>query len=196
MSIEPATPVSQGSPSANSHPDSAVTDWAIRLFAVLRLSVGFVFLWAALDKTFGLGYSSSGEKAWVNGNSPTKGFLSFVDQGPFASVFNDLAGLAVVDILFMVGMFAVGVALIAGVAMNVAAVSGALIMVLMWAAEWPMAQSTNAGEPTGSTNPFMDYHIVYALVLFALVAVHAGRVWGLGRTWEQLPVVKNRKWMH
>ncbi|GAB3243107.1 hypothetical protein [Kineosporia babensis] len=206
MSIEHAAPASKGSSSASGLADTtpgvaemstpAVSSLAAKLFAVLRVSVGFIFLWAALDKTFGLGYSSAAEKAWIEGNSPTKGFLSFIDQGPFASVFNNMAGNAIVDILFMVGMFAVGVAVIAGVAMQVAAVSGSLIMVMMWVAEWPMAQTTGAGEPTGSTNPFMDYHLIYALVLFALVAVSAGKTWGLGNIWEKLPVIKDQKWMH
>ncbi len=206
MSIENAAHVE--SPSSASGLTSAGTEGAVgarntslspaaaKLFAVLRVATGFVFLWAPIDKTFGLGWSTASEKAWVNGNSPTKGFLGSIDQGPFASLFNNMAGNAVVDVLFILGMFAVGVAIIAGVAMKIAAVSGSIIMAMMWLAEWPLAQTTASGEPTGSTNPFMDYHITYALVLFALVAVAAGKTWGLGNVWEKLPVVKNQKWMH
>jgi thiosulfate dehydrogenase [quinone] large subunit len=36
----------------------------------------------------------------------------------------------------------------------------------------------------------MDDHIVYALVLTALAIYGAGRTWGLGRTWENLPIVQ------
>jgi len=207
MSIEHAAPVSQGSSSASGLNNTFATPGAAeastttnalsaRLFAVLRVATGFIFLWAALDKIFGWHYSTAGEKSWLNGNSPTKGFLSSIDQGPFASLFNDLAGRTVIDILFVAGLFAVGVAVIAGVALRIAAVSGALLMVMMWAAEWPLAQMTNAGEATGSTNPLVDYHIIYALVLFVLVAVSAGRTWGLGPVWEKLPVVRDHKWMH
>lgn len=42
----------------------------------LRLAIGFEFLWAFLDKTFGLGYTTSTKHAWIHGGSPTKGFLS------------------------------------------------------------------------------------------------------------------------
>ena len=42
--------------------------------AVLRVSMGFVFLWAFLDKAFGLHYSTPSSKAWIHGGSPTKGF--------------------------------------------------------------------------------------------------------------------------
>ncbi len=206
MSIEHAAPSSKGSSSAGGpaiHGNQAaetttpaVTSLAARLFAVLRVSVGFVFLWAPLDKTFGWGYSTGSEKAWINGGSPTKGFLGSIDQGPFASMFNNMAGNTLVDILFIFGMIAVGVALIAGVAMNLAAVGASIIMLMMWLAEWPLAQATNAGEPTGSTNPFMDYHLIYALVTVVLVFVAAGKTWGLGQVWEKLPVVRNQKWLH
>ncbi len=33
------------------------------VLAVLRLAMGFIFLWAFLDKTFGLGYSTPPERA-------------------------------------------------------------------------------------------------------------------------------------
>lgn len=39
-------------------------------------------LWAFLDKTFGLGYSTRVAKAWVNGGSPTKGFPRGGGQEP------------------------------------------------------------------------------------------------------------------
>ncbi len=48
----------------------------------LRLSLGFLFLWAFLDKTFGLGYSTPSAHAWIRGGSPPKGFLSGANVGP------------------------------------------------------------------------------------------------------------------
>ena len=76
--------------------------------------LGFVFLWAFLDKAFGLGYSTAPAKAWISGGSPTSGFLGHVEAGPFRGLFTGLAGSAVVDVLFMLGMLAIGVALILG----------------------------------------------------------------------------------
>src|SRR6266511_711287 len=55
---------------------AAVTSITAKFLAVFRVAVGFVFLWAFLDKTFGLGYATPSAKAWINGGSPTKGFLS------------------------------------------------------------------------------------------------------------------------
>lgn len=58
-----------------------ITSGGAIAIALLRLSIGFVFLWAFLDKLFGLGYATPGARAWINGGSPTKGFLSNVDIG-------------------------------------------------------------------------------------------------------------------
>ncbi|AVT31222.1 MULTISPECIES: DoxX family membrane protein [unclassified Plantactinospora] len=176
-------------------PGAMLTKTGAKALAVLRVSTGFVFLWAFLDKTFGLGYSTPGERAWINGGSPTEGFLSHVSVGPFESVAHSIAGAWWANWLFMLGMLAVGVALIAGIGLRVAAASGALIMVLMWFAEFPLAQHNSAGEPTGSTNPFMDYHLVYAVVLVVLAATYAGHTWGLGRMWARLPFVQRHRWM-
>ncbi len=62
-----------------------------------------------------------------------------------------------------------------------AAIAGTLMMPLMWAAEWPLAQFTSAGEPSMSTNPIVDYHIIYAVALITVALAGAGATWGLGR---------------
>jgi uncharacterized membrane protein YphA (DoxX/SURF4 family) len=88
--------------------------------AVTRIALGFVFLWAFLDKTFGFDHATSGAKAWIRGGSPTTGFLKGVD-GPFAGVFNWMAGSVVADWLFMIGLLGIGVALVLGIGMRLAA---------------------------------------------------------------------------
>ena len=158
--------------------------------AGLRIGVGFVFLWAFVDKLFGFGYSTPFERAWLNGGSPTKGFLSSVDAGPFAGFFRDIAGNVVVDWLFMLGLLGIGIAVLSGVALRLAAVSGTLLMALMWLAEWHPARFTSAGEPTGSTNPLVDYHVVYALALIVVAVTYAGDRFGLGRAWARVPFVR------
>ncbi|MEO3923852.1 DoxX family membrane protein [Micromonosporaceae bacterium B7E4] len=176
-------------------PGAMLTRTGAKALAVLRISTGFVFLWAFLDKTFGLNYSTPSARAWINGGSPTEGFLSHVSVGPFQSVAHDIAGTWWANWLFMLGVLAVGVALIAGIGLRVAAASGALIMALMWFAEFPLAQHTSAGELTGSTNPLTDYHFIYAAVLVVLAATYAGHTWGLGRVWARLPFVQRHRWM-
>ncbi|MET7680422.1 hypothetical protein [Streptomyces sp. NPDC005423] len=166
-----------------------------RAFASLRLLTGFVFLWAFLDKTFGFGYATPSGKGWIDGGSPTRGFLSSVAAGPMASTFHDWAGAGWADWLFMLGLLGIGVALCAGVALRPAAVAGTLMMALMWSAEWPPARWLSDGSPSMSSNPFADYHLIYALVIIALAAAGAGVTWGLGRLWAELPVVRDHGWL-
>jgi len=82
-----------------------------------------------------------------------------------------------------------------GIGLRIAAVSGTLMMLGMWAAEWPLAKFTSAGEPSMSTNPIVDYHIIYALVLIALALTYAGHTWGLGKRWAKLPFVRRNRWL-
>ena len=161
---------------------------------LLRLALGVEFLWAFLDKTFGLGYATPDARAWVHGGSPTKGFLSGVDAGPLQSLFNAIAGNPVIDWLFMLGLLGIGVALILGVALRIAAASGVVLLLMMWLASWPLA-STVAGKPTGSTNPLIDDHIISALAIIVVGAYAAHSAGYLGRWWSHQPLVRRLPWL-
>ena len=153
--------------------------WASRVFAVVRVSIGWTFLWAFLDKTFGFGFATENADSWINGGSPTNGFLSFATKGPFADFYQSFAGQAWADWLFMIGLAGIGIALTLGVAMRLAAVTGAALLVMMWSA---------ALAPTN--NPFMDDHLVYAAVLIGLALINNDETWGLGKLWKKLPLVE------
>jgi thiosulfate dehydrogenase [quinone] large subunit len=170
-------------------PGSMLTHAAARALAALRISTGFVFLWAFLDKTFGFGYATPSAKAWVNGGSPTKGFLSSVDVGPgwLQSFFHDIAGTTFANWAFMLGLLGVGVALILGIGLRVAAGAATLMMAMMWLAEWPLAK--------GSSNPIVDYHVIYAISAIVVALTYAGHTWGLGRWWAKLPIVRKQRWL-
>ncbi|MCX5009117.1 hypothetical protein OHB05_42115 [Streptomyces sp. NBC_00638] len=164
-------------------------------FASLRLLTGFVFLWAFLDKTFGLGYATPSGKGWIDGGSPTQGFLGSVAVGPMKSTFHSWAGDPWANWLFMLGLLGIGLAMVAGVALRIAAVAGTAMMALMWIAEWPPAKHLADGSPSMSTNPFVDYHVIYAVALIVLAAVAAGDTLGVGRLWAKLPFVRDHRWL-
>jgi thiosulfate dehydrogenase [quinone] large subunit len=164
-----------------------------RWLAVTRIATGFIFLWAFLDKTFGLHYSTGAavagaepSLAWIEGGTPSQGFMTYAAVGPFKDTFASMAGTAS-DWLFMLGLLGIGVAVMLGVGLRIAAVAGTIMMVLMWVAEWPLLQ--------GSTNPVVDYHLIYALVLIVCATLLAGDTWGLGRWWANLPVVQRAPWL-
>lgn len=151
--------------------------------AVARILLGFIFVWAFLDKLLGLGFATPAERSWLSGGSPTAGFLKGV-EGPFATFFNGLSGLAVADWLFMLGLLGIGLALVFGVAMRLAAWSGALLMMLMWAASLPL-----------ENNPLIDDHVIYAVVLLVLGAAAGQQKFSIAGWWQRLTVVKNNPWL-
>src|SRR3954451_16492196 len=102
-------------------PGAMLTTTAAKALAVLRISTGFVFLWAFFDKTFGWNYATPSAKAWINGGSPTQGFFASVDACPFQSFFHTIAGTGWANWLFMLGLLAIGVALVLGIGMRIAA---------------------------------------------------------------------------
>lgn len=84
----------------------------------------------------------------------------------------------------MTGLAGIGVALLLGIGMRLAATTGALLMVLMWTAVLPP-----------ENNPFMDDHLIYAAVLAGLALVGAGHTLGLGQAWARLPLVRKYGWL-
>ena len=152
--------------------------------AIMRIMIGFVFLWAFLDKTFGLGFATKSAGAWINGESPTTGFLKFGvnADSPFAATFNSLAGQGWVDWLFMIGLLGIGVALILGIGLRLAAVTGSIMLGLMWLALLPL-----------DNNPVIDDHIVYAVALW--VIAFSRREWSLTDWWLSQDYVKKTPWL-
>jgi thiosulfate dehydrogenase (quinone) large subunit len=176
-------------------PGSMITHRAAKALAVLRIATGLVFLWAFLDKAFGLGYATPSERSWINGGSPTNGFLSNVEVGPFQSFFHSIAGTWWADWLFMLGLLAIGVALVLGIGMRIAAGATVIMMAMMWLAEFPPDRTNADGTPSGSSNPIIDYHVIYAITAVVLALTYAGHTWGLGRWWASLPFVQRYRWL-
>ncbi|MDT0308001.1 DoxX family membrane protein [Streptomyces sp. DSM 44917] len=167
-----------------------------RLLAVTRVLIGVIFLFGFLDKTFGLTYFTPRGEGWVDGGSPTRGYLGDVAAGPFQDTFNSWAGDAWADWSFMAGLLGVGLAVTFGFALRVAAVGGTVMMALMWAAVWPPDRTLADGAPSMSANPLVEYHVIYAAVLIVVAYFGAGETWGLARAWRRLPVVRGLRWLH
>jgi len=158
------------------------------VWAVTRISLGLVFLWAFFDKLFGLGFATCSadgvitvgcDSAWLSGGSPTEGFLKFGTKGPFAETFQSMAGNPVWDWLFMLGLLGIGFALVFGIGVKLGAYAGATLMMLMWAASaiWP------------EHHPFIDEHVIYALTLIGLSMVNDKQALGFGRWWKKQEIV-------
>jgi thiosulfate dehydrogenase (quinone) large subunit len=165
--------------------DTGATARAVARYSwfAARIGMGFIFVWAFIDKLFGFGYATPAGKGWVDGGSPTKGFLSG-SEGPFAGFYHNIAGTAFANIAFMLGLAAIGTALLLGIGMRLAAGAGALMLVMMYTVVLP---------PT--TNPLIDDHLILAVLLIGLAAVGAGNTFGLGRRWAATPLVTRLPWL-
>jgi thiosulfate dehydrogenase (quinone) large subunit len=153
------------------------------VMAVLRIVVGWTFLWAFLDKLFGLGYATPEARSWLNGGSPTKGFLSSA-TGAFAGFYHDIAGTGWANWLFMIGLAAIGTALILGIGTRIAGVTGAILYLMMFTVVLPP-----------ENNPVVDEHIIGALVMVLLALSAPGDTLGVGRWWKSLTVVQRNPWL-
>ncbi len=158
--------------------------------ALARISLGLIFLWAFFDKLIGLGFATCRDaktdvvtqmcsKAWLEGGSPTLGFLKFGTKGPLADFYQSLAGNSLVDWLFMGGLLLIGTALVLGIGMRLATITGSLLLIMMWSAALPP-----------DNNPILDDHIVYILLLLALGATNKQQVFGLRGWWVKQSIVK------
>ncbi len=182
-----------------------------RVIGALRLLLGFTFLWAFADKAFALGFSTGrilddagntvridyfGDAAWIHGASPTVGAIGFALKGPFADTVQSVTGFQMtqagptvdpwIDWVFMASMLLIGLGLMTGIMTRLAAFGGIAWLAIFYAATaiWP------------EHNPFVDEHVVYSVVLVGLVLANAGRYWGLGKTWQRLDFVKDRRYLY
>lgn len=158
--------------------------WA---WTVLRLLLGWSFLWAFLDKLFGLGFSTCRvtddagaatnsidfgcDAAMINGGSPTYGLLEFGTQSSetgglfrwMASSGPDTIGWA--DVAFMLALLLGGVALMLGIGTRIAAIGAALLMLFMFLAidVWP------------ENNPVNSSHTIEMAAFLGIATVGPGR---------------------
>ena len=175
-----ATPTTE-----NSHDSNTLGH---RALALLRIGFGLTFLWAFFDKLLALGFHTGygqdgtldrfGDAAWINGGSPTEGFLKFGADGPFKGFYNSIGGTVWADILFMLALLGIGLALTLGIGMRVAAVAGFVLYLMMWTVALPP-----------ENHPFLDEHILGAISMIVLAAFGAGNTWGFGTAWSRTELV-------
>jgi thiosulfate dehydrogenase [quinone] large subunit len=160
--------------------------------ALLRITLGLVYLWGFMSQAFGITYTNSATdpsgkttygwhfsydsaKGWISSgfsHSPTGAYVGKT-HGPLAFIPQNLpTGLD--DLGWMLAIGGLGLALTLGIFMNIAGVGGFLLNILLWFSTFPP-----------NSNPIIDgTHTIYALVLLVLMFLHAGSRWGLGRWWS------------
>ena len=159
-------------------PTVGKSDGTAYIWALLRFSLGWIFLWAFVDKLFGLGFATESGKGWIDGGSPIFGFLNFAARGPMVGYYHTMAGNAVVDWLFMLGILAIGLPLVLGIGVRIAASIGVVMLLVMYSA-----------VVLPEHNPVLDDHIIYAVIMLGIATANPGYHLGLGRWWGKTRLV-------
>lgn len=126
----------------------------------IRLAMGYMFTrvgWLLLTQ--------GGWDAWMD----VGGYLPQVVQGPLAGIMEGMWGNAFAMGLLITGSLVVGLALILGLAVRLAALGGAVMMVCFYLATIP--------PDSGAIN----HYVLSILVLTVLSAAGAGHRWGIDR---------------
>jgi thiosulfate dehydrogenase [quinone] large subunit len=134
-----------------------------------RLAMGWTFLYAGLTQL--------ATPHWT-----AAGFLASTKT--FHDVFVWFASpgiLPYTDFLVKWGHTLIGLSLIVGLMVRLSSAFGVLLMAIYYLAhlDFPYVDS--------QVNFIMEYHLVYGGILIHLIAVHAGRIWGLDSFAENLP---------
>lgn len=123
------------------------------------------------------------------------GFLQFAipEGNPFTATFATFAGNPAIDFLVMWGLTLTGLGLMLGALTRWNAFWAAFMMMMFWAASL-----------TGGITQFLplehgwvvDDHLIYAILLFALGALGAGRIAGVDGWLEtRFPALRENKWL-
>jgi thiosulfate dehydrogenase [quinone] large subunit len=130
------------------------------LIVFFRISMGWVFLFAAIRQIPSADWSAAG---FLSGAKTFPAFFELMASPPF---------LTIINLVIPWAHLLIGLALILGIGMRLAAIAGAGLMILYYLPRLD-------GFMVGPTNFIVEYHLVYAALIVYLAAVQAGRVFGL-----------------
>jgi thiosulfate dehydrogenase [quinone] large subunit len=135
----------------------------------LRLSLGWLFLYAGVTKVLDASWSAGG---YLAGAKTFVGFYAWLGSPGI---------LPAVNFLNEWGQVLIGASLILGIAVRLSSIAGAGMMILYYLPilDFPYPNPHSL---------IVDEHVVYIAGLAVLAAFRAGRVWGLETWCSNLPV--------
>ncbi len=167
----------------------AVSQARDRGLVILRVVLGFGFLYAGLEKWLDLKGTGPFSAAGFLAHATAGTVPDMVGHDPATMVHNpthqfwvDLAAnpgvVGIINFLVVFGEIAIGTALILGVATRLAGSLGALMMFAFWIAAWDFQN--------GIVNEQFAYMLLAAVVAYA----SAGRVFGVDAILERTELVR------
>lgn len=166
--------------------------------AILRISLGLVYLWAFVSQGFGVVYTNKAappvdaaaptkvdyswhfsydaDKGWISSGfsrSPTNAFVHNNLDGPLAFIPQKLP-TGLVDFMWIFALAGLGIALTFGIAANIAGWGGFALNIMLWLSTFPP-----------STNPIIDgERVTFTFAILLLMWLQASKYWGVGRWWR------------
>jgi thiosulfate dehydrogenase [quinone] large subunit len=163
----------------------AITKARERGIFVLRVVIGWVFLFAGLEKVLQLegggAFDASGFLKFATaGTWPglAEGVASNPTQSFWAGLASDPTVMTIINFIVPYGEVAIGVALILGLATRFASLMGVLMMLGFWLAAWDFGHG------------IVNEQLVYAVLTGFLGYAAAGEIWGLDARIEESDVVR------
>jgi thiosulfate dehydrogenase [quinone] large subunit len=159
--------------------------------ALLRIGVGLVFLWAAVEKLLGPGgqveaflkYGTSGTLGWP---FLPAAVLAGTDFNPTHAFWVSMADssmvMAVVFPMVALGQLGIGIGLVLGLLTRFSAAMGILLLAILLVAQWNFAFG------------IVNAHVLDSIVLLAVGALGAGRFYGLDNAVARLQFAQARPW--
>ncbi len=136
------------------------------LLTFFRLAIGWVFLSAGLRQVPDAAWSAAG---FMRGSPNLSGFFELMASPPFINL---------IDAVIPWAHLLIGLALILGICMRLAAVGGTTLMILYYIPRFAFPDT------------IVEYHLVYAGIIVYLAAVRPGRIWGLESWVAELDALK------
>lgn len=147
-----------------------LTDWQLFFLVLLRLAIGWHFLYEGLVKLVTSSWSSSGFLM------DSKGFMAPL----FKSVASDAETLHIVDLLNEWGLILIGLGLILGLFTRLAAVAG-MILLLFYYLSHPPFIGLGYALPSEGSYFIVDKVMIEFLALGVLLVFPTGKIIGIDR---------------
>jgi thiosulfate dehydrogenase [quinone] large subunit len=152
-----------------------LTQWQTAALALLRILVGWHFLYEGLAKLFKANWSASGYLLQARG--PLAGIFQWIANSPEV--------LAYVNLMNIWGLVLIGLGLILGCLTRIAAVSGLLLILLYYLCNPPFVGYFYS-LPSEGNYLIVNKNLVEAAALLVIIAFCAGRYYGLDQILHRL----------
>jgi len=138
---------------------------------LLRLSLGWIFLYSAVTKISNPSWSAAG-------------LLKSAHTFPaLYQWFSTLSILPTINFLNEWGQLLLGISLVLGIGVRLSSILGVVLMLLYYLPQLNFPY-------IGKTSYLVDEHIIYSLVLVYFAVISAGRIYGLEGWCANLPICR------